>query len=325
MAKRPYFSITRDAFEKNAGYKTTVHALAELIDNAYEAEASKVAVVLMVDRESRLREIATIDNGRGMDGELLQMAMCEKAGSYLDRQRGGGPASRKKLGKYGVGLPKASISQCNHFSAWSWIDGGSKSAVRNGVDITDDDWIEAGAEIDVSEPGPAPNAWLKTSGLGNAKTGTMILWSDLDGITWARARWGARNGLIPNLEFEVGRVYRKLIANESTEFVVQVYVVNEKFKLQEDPITIQGNDPLYLTPGLDVPRKTLPDGSKWPSDDPLFDDVTGDLQEDPFFENLDSFRSARARGGRGKLASLGRTQKHVCEVQQTICWYTAAR
>ena len=52
MAKRPYFSITRDSFEKNAGYKTTVHALAELIDNAYEAEASKVAVVLMVDRES---------------------------------------------------------------------------------------------------------------------------------------------------------------------------------------------------------------------------------------------------------------------------------
>lgn len=284
MAKRPYFSITRDAFEKNAGYKTTVHALAELIDNAYEAEASTVAVMLMVDRESRLRKIATIDNGRGMDGELLQMAMCEKAGSYLDRQRGGGPASRKKLGKYGVGLPKASISQCNQFTAWSWTDGGPKSAVRNGVDITDDQWIAAGAEIDMSQPEAAPEKWLKVSGLDKANSGTMILWDDLDGITWARARWGARNGLIPNLEFEVGRVYRKLIASESAEFEVQVYVIDEKFKLQEDPITIQGNDPLYLTPGLDVPRLTLPDGSNWPTDDPLFDDVTGDLQEDPFLK-----------------------------------------
>ena len=63
MAKRPYFSITRDSFEKNAGYKTTVHALAELIDNAYEAEATRVAVVLMVDRESRLKEISIIDDG----------------------------------------------------------------------------------------------------------------------------------------------------------------------------------------------------------------------------------------------------------------------
>lgn len=281
MPKRPYFSISRDSFEKNAGYKTTVHALAELIDNAYEAEASKVAVVLMVDRESRLRQIATIDDGCGMDGTLLQMAVCEKAGSYLERQRGGGPSSRKKLGKYGVGLPKASISQCNHFTVWSWTNGGPKSALRNHVDITDREWIAGGAEIDVSQSEPAPDKWLKASELDKANSGTMILWNDLDGVTWARARWGARNGLIPNLEFEVGRVYRKLIAEESAPFVVQVYVVNEKFKRQEDPITIKGNDPLYLTPGLGVPRQKLPDGSAWPPDDPLFDDVTGDLQEDP--------------------------------------------
>ena len=74
MAKRPYFTITPDSFEKNAGYKSTVHALAELIDNSFEAEASEVAIVLQIDTNSNLQKIAVIDNGLGMDPELLQMA-----------------------------------------------------------------------------------------------------------------------------------------------------------------------------------------------------------------------------------------------------------
>ncbi len=77
-----------------------------MIDNSFEAEAKKVVIVLQVDSKSQLQKIAIIDDGKGMDGNLLQMAVCEKAGSYLNRQREEGPGARRKLGKYGVGLPK---------------------------------------------------------------------------------------------------------------------------------------------------------------------------------------------------------------------------
>src|SRR5688500_18667471 len=138
MAIIPYFSLGRHSFEKNAGYKSTVHALAELIDNSVEADATHVFVILMVDRESRLQKIAVADNGNGMKPDSLQRAICEKSGEHLDRQNGSGAGARRKFGKYGVGLPKASISQCNKFTVWSWTEGGFKNAVSNGVDIEDD-------------------------------------------------------------------------------------------------------------------------------------------------------------------------------------------
>lgn len=303
MTKRPYFSITRDAFEKNAGYKTTVHALAELIDNAYEANASHVAVVLMVDRANKLKRIATVDNGKGMDAELLQMAMCEKAGTYLDRKHGGGPDSRKKLGKYGVGLPKASISQCNHFEVWSWTSDGPSEAHYNQVNITDDEWIKAGAEIDVSRKAAAPTDWLAVAELDGTDHGTMISWSELDGITWTRARWGSNSGLIPNLEFEVGRVYRKLLDQENASFKVTVHVVDERFESIEEPIEISGNDPLYVTPGLSVPRSADEEGNLWPPDDPLFDDVTGTLEQPSLMIELETGEKVEIRW-RASLAKI---------------------
>jgi hypothetical protein len=272
MSRRPYFTITSDSFEKNAGYKSTVHALAELIDNSFEAEASKVVIVLQVDISSNLQRIAVVDNGLGMDSELLQMAICEKAGTYMHRQRSSGSSTRKKLGKYGVGLPKASISQCNQLTVWSWTHDGYESAYRNGIDINDENWIKEGAEVDDSEKEAAPNKWVKCSGFEDEKHGTMVLWEDLDGLTWTRARWGRYSGLIPNLEFEVGRVYRKLLNSESYRFEIKTIVINNSFKILEEH-GIQPNDPLYLTKGQDFKRKRLTDGTFWPPDDPIFDET----------------------------------------------------
>lgn len=270
MAERPYFTITQESFEKNAGYKSTVHALAELIDNSFEANASEVAIVLQVDNNSQLKKIAVIDNGKGMDKKLLQKAICEKAGSYMDRQRGSGNSTRKKLGKYGVGLPKASISQCNQFTVWSCTNGGFKAAYKNGIDIYDLDWINAGAKVGDSKKESAPPKWFKVSGMENSKQGTMVLWEDLDGLTWTRARWGQYSGLIPNLEFEVGRVYRKLLNSKKDRFKIKAVVIDRSFQIVEDH-QIKCNDPLYLLKGQDVKRKTLENGEMWPSDDPLFD------------------------------------------------------
>ncbi|MGE3682344.1 MAG: ATP-binding protein [Bdellovibrionales bacterium] len=274
MKARPYFSISKHSFEKNAGYKTTVHALAELIDNSFEATATKIAIVLMVDRENRLQKIGVLDNGNGMEPTILQAAVCEKSGEYLNRQYSKGTPSRRKLGKYGVGLPKASISQCNKFSVWSWTSKGFGNAYGNLVNIEDHDWIEKGANVLPSWKESPDGKWLKAADLEKEPHGTFILWEALDGITWSRARWGERSGLIPNLEFHVGRIYRKMLGGKKPELTISVFVINESFK-EIEKVNITPNDPLYIIPGCNIPKKEVEDGTLWPPDDPLFEDITG--------------------------------------------------
>ena len=275
MPEKSYFNLGTHSFEKNSGYKNTVYALAELIDNSVEANATRVVVGLMVNRHSKLQNISVIDNGDGMAPDLIQDAVCEKSGTNLDRQSGASGETRRKYGKYGVGLPKASISQCNVFTVWSSTSGGFSQSYRNGVDILDEEWIiKNEAKVAESTKEAAPAKWISTLGFSNENSGTMVLWSSLDGLTWARARWGQHSGLIPNLEFQVGRTYRKLTAGPKPELEIRVIVIKENFQVIEDLI-IEPNDPLYITPGCKVPRETLADGTKWPKEDPLFDDLTG--------------------------------------------------
>ena len=57
---------------RNSGYRSTTHALAELVDNSIEANASDVeifGVSRINERTGRmnLSQLAVLDNGHGMD------------------------------------------------------------------------------------------------------------------------------------------------------------------------------------------------------------------------------------------------------------------
>jgi hypothetical protein len=270
MSKRPYFTIGMNSFEKNSGYKNTVFALAELIDNSFEENASEVSIILMVNRQKYLQKIVVVDNGKGMSPIRLQEAICEKSGTRLDRIDGKGTGSRKKLGKYGVGLPKASISQCNKFTVWSWTEGGYKNSYMNSINIRDRKWVTGGAIVSDSLKKHPNRKWLKTCEMIKSSSGTIVLWEDLDGITWLRARWGTNSGLIPNLAFQIGRVYREFLKGSDPIFKVKVHVIYEDWTHVEDPLQINPNDPLYLTSGCDIPKDLIA-GESWPIEDPLFD------------------------------------------------------
>lgn len=273
MPSRPYFTLSEHSFEKNSGYKSTVYALAELIDNSVEAEASKIAVVLMVNRDKRLLKIAVADNGKGMSPIILQNAICEKSGEHLARQSGASSAGRKKFGKYGVGLPKASISQANKFTVYSWKTGDFKTSYCNGINIKDVKWIKSGAQVSESKKGNPPEKWIEVSGLRKSSSGTFVLWEDLDGLTWSRARSGENKGLIPQLDFQIGRTYRKFLQGENPELQIIIKVIDESFNEIEE-VRVSPNDPLYITKGAKVPRKRNANGVQWPPDDPLFEETS---------------------------------------------------
>ena len=72
--------------------------------------------------------------------------------------------SCKKFGKYGVGFTNGSISQAKRFTVWSWQNSSPDKAHRNGIDIEDVDWINAGAKIAPSPAEGMPEDWFNLSG-----------------------------------------------------------------------------------------------------------------------------------------------------------------
>lgn len=104
---------------RDSGYRNTAYALAELIDNAQQADAGLIEVFCLQKRElveqrerSRIVKIGVLDDGNGMDAETLRMALQFGNGTRLNDRTG--------IGRFGMGLPNASISQAGRVDVWSW-------------------------------------------------------------------------------------------------------------------------------------------------------------------------------------------------------------
>ena len=244
---------------RDSGYKNTAYALAELIDNAIQANASMVEVLCIEKRElvqmrerRRLWQIAVLDNGSGMDIKTLRMALQFGNGTRLEDRSG--------IGRFGMGLPNASISQATRVDVWTWKNG-PDNAVTSFIDL---DKIETEDMKDVPKPihDPMPEPWRRLSNhIG--QHGTLVVWSNVDfeRLTWKRAE----RALLRTEEI-VGRVYRRFIADGS--LTIRLYAMEDGAEnaLIDKPAEI--NNPLYL-----VPLKTLPHPfDKQPMFETAFDD-----------------------------------------------------
>ncbi len=96
---------------RDNGYRNTAYAVAELIDNAIQAEATEIELLCSEAEElvqqrirRRIKQVAVLDNGTGMDDAVLRMALQFGNGTHLGDRNG--------IGRFGMGLPSASISQC---------------------------------------------------------------------------------------------------------------------------------------------------------------------------------------------------------------------
>src|SRR6266516_2742035 len=85
-------TLTVDAL-RDSGYKSTTHALAELIDNGIEAEAHLIELFcveemqkIQVRTRARVVEIAVMDDGLGMDQETLRRSLKFGDGTRRNRQ-----------------------------------------------------------------------------------------------------------------------------------------------------------------------------------------------------------------------------------------------
>ena len=227
---------------RDSGYKSTDHAIAELIDNSIDANASLVELIVVETPprpeqrygRARVSEIAVADNGYGMDKTTLRRALRFGDGTRLDR-------SQAQIGRFGMGLPNASVSQCRRVDIWSW-ENGADNALHCFLDL---DRIEEG-QTDVPEPGPeaVPYRWREVVRATSEPTGTIVVWSDLDRVRWR----GAETTLDKTAEI-CGRIYRKFLANDTAPIEITLALCGhdgQAWTAIGEPRACPPNDPLYL-------------------------------------------------------------------------------
>ena len=255
---------------RSASYNDTAHALAELIDNSFDAEANEIGVALIVeDGNSVPRTIAVLDNGRGMETDKLKK--CVQYGFSGDDS-----GRQKPLGKFGVGLVAASFSQSSSLEVMSWQNGeaASGSVMSTCIRVPDGEMRDE----DNILPTPAIKtlpAWARRAFIGMAtpigemESGTLVIWRNVS-PSWKQARTLRRN-----LADLCGRIYRNFIADNSLIITTGVFdrAREEMIENGNIPATVPAVDPMFLTNWND---KALVD-NRFIGNETLFDGYTGTI------------------------------------------------
>ena len=198
------------------------------------------------------------------------MALQFGNGTYLAEDKHTG------IGRFGMGLPCSSLSQCQRVEVWTW-QSGVENAIYTYLDLKE---IKNKNLTEVPEPKKRkiPEIWEKvTTGFG--ETGTLVVWSDID-----RCMWKTGKTIIENSEFVIGRMYRKFLDTEEVVIRRATFDINEPTTIMVEKFA-QPNDPGYLMAETSCPPPfdKKPMFQAWDREDsyeyPFFIDFRGQKHE----------------------------------------------
>lgn len=244
---------------RDNGYNNTAYALAELIDNSLQATATRVEVgfieeQLAARKNYTVSEISLWDNGVGMDIDTLRIAMQFGGGTHRKDTKG--------MGKFGMGLPNSSISQCRRVEVWSWQQGDEPHYTYLDVDEMKSGQLE---EVPTPVAMPIPSKYDKAFFTKRPESGTLIIWSKLDRLSWKTGK-----SIYRHCEHLVGRMYRNFISDDNIKIESITYRKSGEDRLDVyDRETFKANDPMYLKK-----RTSLPE-------------LPGNYKGEAFFEKVD--------------------------------------
>ncbi len=214
--------------QRRSGYRNTAAAAREIVDNAMEAGATRIDICVSKpkqlqkhQRTESISAIAFIDNGSGMLPKMAQYALSWGSGTHFDD-----PAF---IGKFGFGLPNASINQTREVEVYTRTNATDpimmakldvRQVAQHGLQTIDDP-VEAKLPEFVQ-------TYLDRQSLP-FDHGTVVVWVEPDRLTYRIAPT-----LREHLLDDFGVTYRYLLDRAS------IFIDGKK---------VEAVDPLFLTPG----------------------------------------------------------------------------
>jgi len=212
---------------RRTAYKDTASAALEIVDNAIEAGAGSIHIVfdqaVSKNKKKKLKNvvnIAFIDNGAGMNLKMLRFALSWGGGIHHKNP--------EFIGKFGFGLPNASVNQTPLADVYSrrqdesqWLKGtlDIKEVAPDGT-----------ASIPVPVPSELPKfvkAYIDRNKI-ELNSGTVVVWNKPDHLTFHR-----EGNLKQHLVDRFGIVYRYLL--KDTTIIV-------------NGTKVESIDPLFMLP-----------------------------------------------------------------------------
>ncbi|MDY5474742.1 MAG: ATP-binding protein [Holdemanella porci] len=261
MAKDIFVIKTMGDALRNTGYKNIECAMSEIIDNSVQADAKNIIVIISEELNIKtghknISEIAFLDDGNGMTYEEIEGCLGIGYSTRTDR---------KGMGRFGVGLPQASLYACPAVDVYSWQDG-YNNCKKVFLDI---DKIKSEEQTEIEDPISAKipkkyEKYLKYKVVVDNKEydftqhGTFVLWKNCDRVIPKTV-----NFLFKKLDFSLGQKFRyfikeggtsniRLIHHENPDFTHEI-MPNDPLMLMEDNYVL-GNpsDPGNISPGKNI-------------------------------------------------------------------------
>lgn len=210
-------------------------ATGELVDNSYEAGARHVRIATIRDDTGSIVELGVADDGQGIPPDVLARVLSL---GYSSRYN-----SRDSLGRFGMGLKLASLSQAQRVEVHTKVQGDDRvfsthldlAEVRDGAqkDLTVVEaagWPEEFASL-MTEPGTdKPFA-----------SGTLVVWRKID-----RLQEGGRFGTSVD---EKMKALEKFLARAYRQFI------DKGLHIELDGREVTLHDPLFLLYNPRVARR----------------------------------------------------------------------
>lgn len=185
-------------------------ALADVIDNSIGKSASEVHVEYS---SMDPQYVAVIDDACGMDADELETAMRYGSKSSLDAR------DSQDLGRFGLGLKTASMSQCRKLTVITKKDGCLHAACWDLDVITRrGDWVLLNYSSDEI------NKLHFADRLSDLKSGTVVIWEEFDRIASGSANpQKVFDEKIDRARSHCALVFHRFMDNEAMKNRVRIY------------------------------------------------------------------------------------------------------
>ena len=235
-----YFSVKALESQRSSGYKNSTFAIAELVDNSFDAGASICRIIFIEKRDGNNRkyidEILIVDDGEGMSDGVLKNCL-QFGGTSNDSEEI--LVAKKKIGKFGFGLPNASLSQCPNITVMSWRD---HSQIKSTSLVLEKLKKSDSIEIPELEIFNTPDYFNSVGAILNHEHGTVVSWKECDRLSNTRAET-----IITKSKLLLGKLFRHLLrSGRKIEFAAYEYsVTNNSYSIVKE-LKVAPNDPLFL-------------------------------------------------------------------------------